>query len=406
MKATERFLKYISIYTGSHDGMEVTPSSPTMFDLANLIAEEMKALGMSDVKVDEHSYVYGFLPATPGYEDCKAVGFNAHLDVVDDMGDGEPHPQIIENYDGGDITLGESGRVLSPSVFPHLADCKGKTVITTDGTTVLGADDKAGIAAVMTMVETLLTTGKPHGKICVCFSPDEEIGHGAAYLDLDYFGAYYGFTVDGEGPEGIEYETFNAAEARLKFTGFSVHPGSAKDKMINAALVAMEFDSMLPKYETPRDTSGYEGFYHLCDMKGECTEAEMMYIIRDHDKQKFAQRQEVMEDIARKLNKKYGEGTVELTITQQYQNMAEIVTQYPEMLDKAREAVRRVGLEPVSHPVRGGTDGAQLSFRGLPCPNLGAGGYGFHGPYEHLIVEELDTCVDMLLQLVDLFSQK
>ncbi len=406
MKAVERFLKYISIYTGSNDAAEVTPSTPTQMVLAKYIAEEMTALGMSNVTVSDNAYVYGFLPATAGYEDCKAVGFNAHLDVVSDLGDGEVKPQIIEQYDGGEITLGKSGKVLSPATFPHLADCKGKTIITTDGTTVLGADDKAGIATVMTMCEELLASSKPHGKVCVCFSPDEEIGHGAALLDLDFFGADYGYTVDGAGPEGIEYETFNACEAKISFTGFSVHPGSGKDTMINASLLAMEFDGMLPKNETPRDTEGYEGFYHLCHMQGDVAAAEMMYIIRDHDKEKFAARQAVMENIAAKMNEKYGEGTVVLTIKQEYRNMAEIVKQYPEMLEKAETAIRSVGLEPVYSPVRGGTDGAQLSFRGLPCPNLGAGGYGFHGPYEHLVVEELDQAVQILLKLVELFSNK
>lgn len=407
MKALERFLNYAVIYTGSDPENEaVTPSTQCQHILAQYLEQEMQALGLEQVTRTEHGYVYGFLSATPGYEHCKRIGFNAHLDIVNELGDGEIKPQIIENYQGQDIPLGTSGKVLDCTAFPHLKDCMGKTIVTTDGTTVLGADDKAGIAAIMTMAETVLAQQIPHGKISICFSPDEEIGHGAGLLDLDFFGADYGFTVDGAGPEGIEAETFNAASAEILIHGVSVHPGSAKDTMVNAALVAMELDSMLPKGQRPCDTQDREGFWHLTGMDGKVPQAKMHYIIRDHDRDTFAWRQQVMADIVAQLNAKYGEGTVELTMKQEYRNMAEVVNQYPELLTVAENAIRSVGLEPVYYPVRGGTDGAQLSFRGLPCPNLGAGGYAFHGPYEHLVGEELDQSVAILVDIVKQFAQK
>jgi len=407
MNALERFLNYAVIFTGSRfDNEAVTPSTECQHELAILLEHEMKVLGLENVTRTENAYTYGFLPATPGYEHCKAIGFNAHIDIVSDLGIGQVKPQVIENYDGGDIPLGSSGKALSPERFPHLKDCVGKTIVTTDGTTVLGADDKAGVAAIMTMVQRLITENIPHGKICVCFTPDEEIGHGASLLDLDFFGADYAFTVDGAGPEAIEAETFNAASADININGVAVHPGEAKDTMVNATLVAMELNDMLPKGHTPRDTSGHEGFWHLAWMNSKVNFANLYYIIRDHDAESFAWRQQVMKDIAAQLNAKYGEGTVELTIKQEYRNMLEVVNQYPELLEVAENAIRSVGLEPEYVPVRGGTDGAQLCFRGLPCPNLGAGGYGFHGPYEHLIVEELNQSVEILVDIVRQFAAK
>lgn len=405
MNALERFLNYARIFTASDpDNEEHTPSTECQHDLARYLEQELLDLGLSHVTRTDNAYVYGFLPATPGYEHCKALGFNAHLDIVSDLGIGEVKPQVIRDYDGGAIPLGSSGLTISPEAFPHLKDCVGKTIVTTDGTTVLGADDKAGIAAIVTMAEQILTRGLPHGKIAVCFSPDEEIGHGAGLLDLDFFGADYGFTVDGAGPECIEAETFNAASAYLTINGVSVHPGSAKDTMVNALLVAMELNDLLPKGQTPRDTQDHEGFWHLVGLQGSVPQATMHYIIRDHDGENFARRQQIMVDIAAQLNERYGAGTVELTLKQEYRNMAEVVNQYPELLRAAEQAIASVGLEPVYVPVRGGTDGAQLSFRGLPCPNLGAGGYGFHGPYEHLVAEELDLSVEILLDLVKQFA--
>jgi tripeptide aminopeptidase len=295
--------------------------------------------------------------------------------------------------------------VLDPEVFPHLKDCVGKTIIATDGTSVLGSDDKAGIAEILTMCERLITNKIPHGKISVCFTPDEEIGHGAALLDLEKFGAEIAYTVDGSVPGEIEYETFNAAAARLTAHGISVHPGDAKDKMIDAMKVIMEANAMLPDQEVPERTEDREGFYHLTGARGNVTEASADYILRDHDAEKFEEKKKKMQEIALALNEKYGEGTVTCSIKDQYRNMAEVIADHPEAIRAAEKAIRAVGLTPFSRPVRGGTDGAQLSFRGLPCPNLGTGGYAYHGFYEHAVAEEMDTCVEILLHLVMEFAK-
>lgn len=400
VRAYERLLRYAVINSTSHEDLEGTPTGEGELELARLLATEMEALGMTDVFVDEHAYTYGFLPPTPGYELKKAIGFIAHLDTVDDCGGTDTHPQVIKNYDGNPIPLGTSGRILDPQAFPHLKECLGKTILTTDGTSVLGADDKAGIAEIMTLCERLINDGIPHGKICVCFTPDEEIGHGAALLDLEQFGADLAYTVDGSVPGEIEYETFNAAAARLTAHGISVHPGDARGKMINAMKVIMEANAMLPDQEVPERTQDREGFYHLTGARGSVSEASADYILRDHDAAKIAERKQKMQEIARALNEKYGDGTVACVIKDQYRNMAEVMADYPEVIDAARKAIQASGLTPSSRPVRGGTDGAQLSFRGLPCPNLGTGGYAYHGFYEYAVAEEMDTCVEVLLQLV------
>ena len=400
VRAYERLLRYAVINSTSHEDLEGTPTGEGELELARLLATEMEALGMTDVFVDEHAYTYGFLPPTPGYELKKAIGFIAHLDTVDDCGGTDTHPQVIKNYDGNPIPLGTSGRILDPQAFPHLKECLGKTILTTDGTSVLGADDKAGIAEIMTLCERLINDGIPHGKICVCFTPDEEIGHGAALLDLEKFGADLAYTVDGSVPGEIEYETFNAAAARLTAHGISVHPGDARGKMINAMKVIMEANAMLPDQEVPEKTQDREGFYHLTGARGSVSEASADYILRDHDAAKIAERKQKMQEIARALNEKYGDGTVTCVIKDQYRNMAEVMADYPEVIDAARKAIQASGLTPSSRPVRGGTDGAQLSFRGLPCPNLGTGGYAYHGFYEYAVAEEMDTCVEVLLQLV------
>ena len=400
VRAYERLLRYAVINSTSHEDLEGTPTGEGELELARLLATEMEALGMTDVFVDEHAYTYGFLPPTPGYELKKAIGFIAHLDTVDDCGGTDTHPQVIKNYDGNPIPLGTSGRILDPQAFPHLKECLGKTILTTDGTSVLGADDKAGIAEIMTLCQRLINDGIPHGKICVCFTPDEEIGHGAALLDLEQFGADLAYTVDGSVPGEIEYETFNAAAARLTAHGISVHPGDAKGKMINAMKVIMEANAMLPDQEVPERTQDREGFYHLTGARGSVSEASADYILRDHDAAKIAERKQKMQEIARALNEKYGDGTVTCVIKDQYRNMAEVMADYPEVIDAARKAIQASGLTPSSRPVRGGTDGAQLSFRGLPCPNLGTGGYAYHGFYEYAVAEEMDTCVEILLQLV------
>ncbi len=403
MRAYERLLHYAAVNTTSYEDREGTPTSEGQFLLADLLAEEMRGLGMTGVYRDEHAYVYGFLPATEGCGEVTSLGFISHLDTVADCGGTDTHPQVVTDYDGGPIPLGTSGRILDPEVFPHLKDCVGKTIVTTDGTSVLGSDDKAGIAEIMTFCERLITEKRPHGRICVSFTPDEEIGHGAELLDIPAFGADLAYTVDGSSPCEITYETFNAASAKMVFTGFSVHPGYAKDKMINAMRVAMEADAMLPPDEVPARTEGRQGFYHLTGSSGHVTRAESHYIIRDHDADRFEERKRRMREIADRLNEKYGEGTVELTITDQYRNMAEVIRDYPQVVDLAEEAIRAVGLTPAAEPVRGGTDGAQLSFRGLPCPNLGTGSYAYHGYYEHAVAEEMDTCVEILLHLADAY---
>lgn len=400
MKASERLLKYAVIYTGSdEDHAEQTPSTPEQMTLAQVLAEDMRDIGLTDVSVDAHAYVYGFLPATAGREQCPPIGFIAHIDIVNEFGTSEIHPQIIKEYDGGEIALGTSGRTLDTVQFPDLKQAVGKTVITTDGTTVLGADDKAGVAEILTMCERLVQDNLPHGKICVCFTPDEEIGHGAALLDLEKFGASCAYTVDGGAPNEVEWETFYAAAADWSIAGVSVHPGDAKDKMVNAALVAMEMNGMLPPDEIPAKTQGREGFFHLCDMSGDVSAAKLSYIIRDHDAEKFSQRKQTMREIERKINETYGAGTATLTLREQYRNMAEILQHHPDVVERAKRAIRAVGLTPVSNPVRGGTDGAQLSFRGLPCPNLGTGAYALHGPYEHAIAEQMDVVTEILLHI-------
>ena len=400
MKASERLLKYAVIYTGSdEDHAEQTPSTPEQMTLAQVLAKDMRDIGLTDVSVDAHAYVYGFLPATAGREQCPPIGFIAHIDIVNEFGTSEIHPQIVKEYDGGEIALGTSGRTLDTVQFPDLKQAIGKTVITTDGTTVLGADDKAGVAEILTMCERLVQDNLPHGKICVCFTPDEEIGHGAALLDLEKFGASYAYTVDGGAPNEVEWETFYAAAADWSIAGVSVHPGDAKDKMVNAALVAMEINGMLPPDEIPAKTQGREGFFHLCDMSGDVSAAKLSYIIRDHDAEKFSQRKQTMREIERKINETYGAGTATLTLREQYRNMAEILQHHPDVVERAKRAIRAVGLTPVSNPVRGGTDGAQLSFRGLPCPNLGTGAYALHGPYEHAIAEQMDVMTEILLHI-------
>ena len=360
----------------------------------------MRELGLADVAVDGHAYVYGKIPATPGYEMKPCVGFIAHLDTVPDFSGEHVCPRLVENYDGGDVPLGSSGRVLSPRDFPHLKTLVGRTLIVTDGTTVLGADDKAGIAEILTMAEQLLREDIPHGPIALCFCPDEEIGHGAALLDLERFGAAFAYTCDGDAEGGIEYENFNAFTAAVSIRGVNVHPGSAKDIMVNAALVASELNAMLPAGETPRDTEGYEGFYHLTELRADVEKAEMTYIVRDHDAGGIAARKAALQHIEKLLNAKYGAGTVTLHIREQYRNMAEIIRQHYEIVEYAIAAVKQAELEPVIVPIRGGTDGAQLTWRGLPCPNLGTGCFAFHGPFEHASVEGMDRATAVLINLV------
>ena len=398
MQAYERLIRYARIHTTSDENAEITPSTARQFDLSNMLAEEMTAMGFQEVTVDEHAYTYGVVPASEGCEGWPSVGLIAHLDTAPDFSGEGVKPQLVPDYDGTDLPIGN--RVLSPEQFPDLKNLIGHTLITTDGNTLLGADDKAGIAEILTACEEIMEEHLPHGRIAVCFVPDEEIGHGAALLSLERLGAAFAYTVDGGDPEEINYETFNAAEAVVDFQGVNVHPGEAKGIMRNASLLAMEFDALLPAGERPEHTEGYEGFFHLTQMQGNVENAQLRYIIRDHDADRFEARKQKMAENVRSLNGKYGEGTASLLIREQYRNMAEILAMHPEIIRRAEDAVRMAGLQPRCVPVRGGTDGAQLSFRGLPCPNLGTGGAAFHGPYEHISVQNMDLCVRILKNLL------
>lgn len=405
MRAYERLLKYVVVRTPSDENSETVPSSSCQFDLAHVLVQELKDLGVSDARVDEQCYVYGHIPASPGYEDKTRLGFIAHMDTVSDFCDHDIVPVVTENYDGKDFVLGTSGRTISVGTFKHLKDLKGRTLITSDGTTVLGADDKAGIAEIMTMIERLNEEHIPHGPLSIAFTPDEEIGTGASHFNVEEFGAEFGYTLDGDTEGEIQFENFNACKAVFEIEGVNVHPGSSKDTMVNASLCAMEINSMLPSGDTPRGTEDYEGFYHLVSMSGEVGHAELNYIVRDHDAATFEVRQETLRHIEKLMNEKWGEGTVKLTITQQYRNMSEIIDGCRHLIENAEKACENAGVTPLILPIRGGTDGAQLSFKGLPCPNLGTGGHGYHGPYEHITVEGMDLATDITVELVKIYAQ-
>lgn len=396
MKVEERLLKYVSYWTTSDEACTSIPSSDREFALAKVLEAELKELGLTKITLTEHCYVYGLLPATPGMENKKAIGFISHIDTAPDYSGENVKPQIIPNYDGQDVLLPGSGAYLKVTDFPTLSGLKGRTLITTDGTTLLGADDKAGVAEIMTAVEELIAEGTPHGDIWIGFTPDEEVGAGADLFDLDYFKADYAYTVDGDYEGEVAYENFNAASAVFSITGVNVHPGEAKDIMINAALVGCEIVALLPKNETPSHTEGREGFFHLTDMSGDVASATLSFIVRDHDKDLFESRLNLLRTLEVEMNQKYGAGTVELEIKHSYENMLSVIEQQMYIVDLAKNAIASVGLTPISRPVRGGTDGARLSFMGLPCPNLGTGGYGFHGPYEHISVEGMQTAVQII----------
>ena len=427
MKVQERFLKYVSFTTTSNEDSESCPSTKQQLELAKFLVKELENIGLSQVKMDENGYVYGLLPATEGRENDTPIGFISHMDTSPDFSGENPKPQIIEDYDGEDVLLKGSGATLKVDDFPTLKWLKGRTLITTDGTTLLGADDKAGIAEIVTAMEELIEIDRHaesrgyenlsgHGDIWVCFTPDEEIGRGADRLDLNYFKAKYAYTVDG-GYEGeIAYENFNAASATFKIHGKGVHPGEAKGIMKNASLMAAEIAMALPANETPATTEGREGFYHLTDIQGDVTEATLSYIVRDHDQTRFEERQEYLRETAEKFNEQFG-GTpfadapenknraggsvVELELEHSYSNMLQIIEKTPEVLDRARTAIESEGITAVSDPVRGGTDGAKLSFMGLPCPNLGTGGYGYHGPFEHITVEGMQIVVKIIKKIAE-----
>lgn len=405
MRAYERLLKYVKVWTESDENSGTVPSTSRQFELAKILVDELKELGLSDAMADDKCYVYAIVPATNGYENAPKLGLIAHLDTAPDFNGNNVNPRVIENYDGQDVILGDSGRVLSNKDFPYLASLKGKTLIVTDGNSLLGGDDKAGIADIMTLIERINNENIPHGKLSICFTPDEEIGAGADHFDIKKFDADFAYTVDGGEPGEIVYENFNAAGAVFEIRGVNIHPGSAKGKMINAQLVAMEINSLLPGAEIPSMTENYEGFYHLTDMRGDVSFAELKYIIRDHSETIFAARLETLRHIEKAMNEKYGAGTVKLAIREQYRNMIEKIRPCMHLVDNAMAAAREQGIEPVVCPIRGGTDGARLSFMGLPCPNLGTGGsYACHGPYEHAVAEDMDKEVDILIGIVSRYA--
>ncbi|MDD3139260.1 MAG: peptidase T [Lachnospiraceae bacterium] len=405
MKAYERLLQYIAIRTPSDEKSSSVPSSRCQFNLANLLVDELKSLGIDDATVDSKCYVYGHLPATPGCENRNKIGFIAHMDTVSDFCDHDVVPIITENFDGEDFVLGTSGRTISSHIFKHLPSLKGRTLITTDGTTILGADDKAGIAEIMTVIEHLQSENIAHGPLSFAFTPDEEIGTGAHHFNVLAFNADYAYTLDGSVEGEIQYENFTASKASFEITGFNIHPGSSKNTMINASLVAMEINSMLPGGETPRGTEGYEGFYHLLSTSGDVSFAKLDYIIRDFDQNLLAARKNTLLLIEKLMNEKWGKGTVKLTISDQYRNMREIVETCMHLVDNAVTACKLVDVTPLVVPIRGGTDGSQLSFKGLPCPNLGTGGYAFHGPYEHITIEGMDKAVNVVLEIIKLYAR-
>ena len=405
MRVEERLLKYVSYWTTSDEECRQIPSSERQFELGKVLEQELRDLGLEKVTLTDHCYVYGLLPATKGYADKPAVGFISHMDTAPDFSGKDVKPQIIPDYDGNDVLLKGSGAYLKVSDFPTLETLKGRTLITTDGTTLLGADDKAGVSEIMTAVEQIITEKIPHGDIWIGFTPDEEVGSGADLFDLDYFKAKFAYTVDGDYEGEVAYENFNAASASFEINGVNVHPGEAKDIMINAALVGCEIASLLPENETPAHTEGREGFYHLTDFSGDIAHAKVNYIVRDHDKATFEKRLDTLRGIEKKMNEKYHADTVKLNIQHSYSNMLEVIEKNEYVVAIAKKAIKNVGLEPVSRPVRGGTDGARLSFMGLPCPNLGTGGYGFHGPFEHISVEGMDTAVSVIKEIVKITAE-
>lgn len=390
----DRFLKYISFPTMSNEDSETCPSTAKQLKLGETLANELSGLGL-EAHMDEFGYVYGSLLSNCG-EDHPSVAFIAHMDTSDAVADSPINARIIE-YKGGDILLNEEEKIVRTSPGDRFI---GKRLIVTDGKTLLGADDKAGVAEIMDALERLIESGAEHGDIKICFTPDEEIGRGADRLDLEKLGADYGYTLDGGELGGIEYENFNAASAKVKIKGFSVHPGAAFGKMKNASLMALEYASLLPCDQVPEKTKDYEGFYHLTDMTGSIENAELYYIVRDHDMKKFEQKKQMMLDAAEKINERYGEGSCTVELKNSYFNMREIIEKYPYVLGRAEEAMREEGVSPFSSPIRGGTDGARLSFMGLPCPNLCTGGYDFHSRSEFAVVEEMEKCADIALRLM------
>lgn len=399
MKITNRFLKYVSYPTMSDETSETVPSSEKQLVLSRAIADELIALGLEDVELDDKGYLYATLPANVE-NSTITLGLVAHVDTSDACPDYPIKTKIVK-YDGNDICLNEEkGIYLTKEEYPSLNKYVGDDLIVTDGTTLLGADDKAGVCAIVSAIENIIESGVPHGKIRICFTPDEEIGRGADHFDVEKFGADYGYTVDGGSLGEIEYENFNAASAVVKFNGVSIHPGSAKDKMKNASLMAMDFNAFLPADEIPAKTEGYEGFFHLIEMSGECESATLVYIIRDHDIEKFNAKKALLLECAEKINQKYGNGSCVANVKDSYFNMKEIIDNHMYTIDRAVEAMEQVGVKPIIMPIRGGTDGARLSFMGLPCPNICTGGENFHSRFEYLSVQSLHKVVEIVERII------
>lgn len=406
-KVVERFLKYVKYHTTSNENSNTFPSTEGQLIFARELAKELKELGLSEVEVDENGYVTALFPANTDKK-IPTIGFIAHMDTSPDMCGKDVKPQIIENYDGNDIVLNkEKGIILSTSEFPELKNYIGKTLITTDGTTLLGADDKAGIAEIITAIEYLINHPEiEHGNVKIAFTPDEEIGRGVDKFNVKKFVCDFAYTVDGGELGTIEYENFNAASAKIKIHGRNVHPGTAKGKMKNSILIGIELQNMLPELERPEHTEGYQGFYHLNNFQGTVEETSMYYIIRDFDKQAFSDKKEYIKSIVEALNKKYGEGTVELELKDQYYNMREVIEKHMHIVETAMEAMRSLGIEPKVVPIRGGTDGARLSFMGLPTPNLFTGGHNFHGKYEFIPIHAMEKAVEVIVKIVELYGKK
>lgn len=408
-KVLERFLRYVSYDTQSADGMELVPSTEKQRVLAALLAEELREMGAEEVSLSDYGYVFASIPATlpeVAARKTPVLGFIAHMDTSPDMSGSHIKPRIVEKYDGRDIVLNPEKKViLKITEFPFIKECEGMDLIVTDGTTLLGADDKAGVAEIMTMASYLLAHPEiPHGTIKIGFTPDEEVGRGPDFFDVKAFGADLAYTVDGGALGELEYENFNAASAKVTIHGVGIHPGFAKGIMKNASLMAMEFQSLLPVFQNPMYTEGYEGFFHLHRMSGDVETAKLEYLIRDHSSERFQEKKEQMTAAAGFLNQKYGAGTVELEIRDSYRNMKEMVKPHPELIGTAKAAMETLGIEPKAVPIRGGTDGARLSFMGLPCPNLCTGGYNFHGRYECIPVQSLEKVTELLVEIVKRFT--
>lgn len=402
----ERFLKYVSIDTQSKDGVGEIPSTKKQFELGNLLVEELNALGLQDVSIDENCYVMAKLPSNMS-KDVPTIGFIAHMDTSPDMPGNNVNPRIVENYKGNDIVLNEDKNiVMRTKDFPEILSYIGQDIIVTDGLTLLGADDKAGVAEIITAVEYLVNNPEiPHGEIMIGFTPDEEVGSGADKFDVDKFGAQFAYTIDGGTIGEIEFENFNAASAHITINGINIHPGSAKGKMKNALLLAMEFNGMLPSFDRPENTEDYEGFYHLTDLVGEVEMAKMHYIIRDHDREKFEKKKDFISEVCEFMNTKYGQGTVLLEMRDSYYNMKEKIIPVYDIVEKAIAAIKEAGVEPIVKPIRGGTDGARLSYMGLPTPNIFTGGHNFHGKFEYVPVKSMEKATEVILNIVKEYSK-